>query len=395
MQDQSFRAPSFGDLGVSSEVASALERSGIVTPFPIQALVLPDALAGLDMLAKAPTGSGKTLAFGLPVVERAAAEDGTPSVLVLVPTRELAAQVARELGAIGRQKRLRAVAVYGGAPLVSQAKRARNAHILVATPGRLQDLLERRLVSLDRIRTLVLDEADRMLDMGFKPQVDRIVCRLPRARQTMLVSATLDGDVAELARAYTTSPVRVEATLPEDRAQGEIEHTFVAVTAHGKLDRLIDELDADRELVLVFVRTKRGADRLARKLQARNVSTLALHGDMSQGQRERALGRFRTGDVKTLVATDVAARGLDLSDITHVINFDPPEDDKAYVHRVGRTGRAGRSGRGITFVLPEQQAEVGRVAGRLGHGEQFAREGMRPGRAKLVYSGRRGRRSRW
>jgi ATP-dependent RNA helicase RhlE len=390
MQDQSFRA-----LGVSAEVASALEERGIVTPFPIQALVLPDALAGLDVLAKAPTGSGKTFAFGLPVVERTTPADGAPSVLVLVPTRELAAQVADELELIGRQKGLRVAAVYGGAPIASQAKRARGAHVLVATPGRLQDLVERRLVSLDRVRTLVLDEADRMLDMGFKPQVDRLVRRLPRVRQTMLFSATLDGEVGELARAYTSNPVRVEARLPESDDQGEVVHTFIAVTADGKLNRLIEELEADRELALVFVRTKRGADRLARKLHARDVPALALHGDMSQGQRERALGRFRSGKVKTLVATDVAARGLDLSDITHVINYDPPEDDKGYVHRVGRTGRAGRSGRGITLVLPEQQADVGRVAGRLGHAEQFASEGMLPGRAKLVYSGRRGRRSRW
>ena len=390
MQDQSFRA-----LGISAAVADALERRGIATPFPIQALVLPDALAGLDVLAKAPTGSGKTLAFALPIVERATAGDGTPSVLVLVPTRELAAQVAGELELVGKQKGLLAAAVYGGAPIASQAKRARGAHILIATPGRLQDLIERRQVSLDRVRTLILDEADRMLDMGFKPQVDRIVRRLPRARQTMLFSATLDGEVGDLARAYTSNPVRVEAQLPDSEEQGEIEHTFVAVTADGKLDRLVEELEAERDLALVFVRTKRGADRLARKLQARDVPTLALHGDMSQGQRERALARFRAGKVKTLVATDVAARGLDLSDITHVINYDPPEDDKGYVHRVGRTGRAGRGGRGITFVLPEQQADVGRVAGRLGHGEQFAREGMLPGRAKLVYSGRRGRRSRW
>ena len=339
MQDQSFRA-----LGISAVVADALERRGIATPFPIQALVLPDALAGLDVLAKAPTGSGKTLAFALPIVERATAGDGTPSVLVLVPTRELAAQVAGELELVGKQKGLLAAAVYGGAPIASQAKRARGAHILIATPGRLQDLIERRQVSLDRVRTLILDEADRMLDMGFKPQVDRIVRRLPRTRQTMLFSATLDGEVGDLARAYTSNPVRVEAQLPDSEEQGEIEHTFVAVTADGKLDRLVEELEAERDLALVFVRTKRGADRLARKLQARDVPTLALHGDMSQGQRERALARFRAGKVKTLVATDVAARGLDLSDITHVINYDPPEDDKGYVHRVGRTGRAGRGG---------------------------------------------------
>jgi ATP-dependent RNA helicase RhlE len=387
---QSFRA-----LGVSAEVAHALEQRGITTPFPIQALVLPDALAGLDVLAKAPTGSGKTLAFGLPIVERIKAADGLPSVLILVPTRELAAQVAGELELIGKSKGLHAAAVYGGAPIASQSKRARGAHVLIATPGRLQDLVERRLVSLDRVRVLILDEADRMLDMGFKPQVDRLVRRLPHDRQTMLFSATLDGEVGELARAYTNNPSRFEAQPPDDVEQGEVAHTFVPVTADGKVDRLIEELEAERGLALVFVRTKRGADRLARKLHVRDVPTVALHGDMSQVQRERALGRFRSGAVKTLVATDVAARGLDLTDITHVINFDPPEDGNGYIHRVGRTGRAGRGGTGITFVLPEQQADVGRFAARLGHGEQFAREGMRAGPAKRVYTSRRGRRSRW
>jgi superfamily II DNA/RNA helicase len=390
LHHQSFRA-----LGVSPEISQVLEQRGITTPFPIQALVLPDALSGQDVLAKAPTGSGKTLAFGLPIVERAKAGDGTPSVLVLVPTRELAAQVAGELALIGKSKGLHAAAVYGGAPIASQSKRARGAHVLIATPGRLQDLVERRLVSLDKVKVLILDEADRMLDMGFKPQVDKLVRRLPRERQTMLFSATLDGEVGELARSYTTNPSRFEAQPPEDVEQGEVAHSFVPVTASDKVDRLVEELERERGLALVFVRTKRGADRLAKKLHVRNVPTAALHGDMSQGQRERALGRFRSGAVKTLVATDVAARGLDLSDITHVINFDPPEDDKGYIHRVGRTGRAGRGGTGITFVLPEQQADVGRYAARLGHSEQFAREGMRAGRAKTVYTSRRGRRSRW
>jgi ATP-dependent RNA helicase RhlE len=398
MQQESLRAlggSTFEALGVSGAVALALEQRGITTPFPIQALVVPDALAGLDVLAKAPTGSGKTLAFGLPIVERAKASDGQPSVLILVPTRELAAQVAGELALLGKSKGLHAAAVYGGAPIASQSKRARGAHILIATPGRLQDLVERRLVVLDRVRVLVLDEADRMLDMGFKPQVDRLVRRLPRERQTMLFSATLDGEVGGLARAYTTNPSHFEAQPPEDVEQEEVAHTFVSVTADGKVDRLIEELEAERGLALVFVRTKRGADRLARKLHTRDVPTVALHGDMSQGQRERALGRFRSGAVTTLVATDVAARGLDLTDITHVINFDPPEDHTGYVHRVGRTGRAGRGGTGITFVLPEQQADVSRVASRLGHREQFERDGMRVAPAKRVYTSRRGRRSRW
>ena len=218
MSQESFRA-----LGVSAEVAHALEQRNIITPFPIQALVLPDALAGLDVLAKAPTGSGKTFAFGLPIIERAEPADGEPSALVLVPTRELAAQVASELAPLAKRKNLRVAAVYGGARISTQSKNARGAHILIATPGRLQDLVERRLVKLDSVRVLILDEADRMLDMGFKPQVDRLVRRLPQERQTMLFSATLDGEVGELARAYTSSPSRFEARPPDDLEQLEVE----------------------------------------------------------------------------------------------------------------------------------------------------------------------------
>jgi ATP-dependent RNA helicase RhlE len=390
MSQQSFHA-----LGVSSVLTDALAARDIHVPFPIQTLVLPAALAGQDILARSPTGSGKTLAFALPIVERTAAEDGTPSALVLAPTRELAAQVAGELDPLARARGLRAAAVYGGAPISLQSKRARGAHILIATPGRLQDLVERRLVSLDRVRILILDEADRMLDMGFKPQVDRLVRRLPEERQTMLFSATLDGEVGELARAYTRDPARFEAQPVADVPEMEVDHQFVSVTADGKVERLIEELDSADGVALVFVRTKRGADRLVKKLAHRNVSAVAMHGDMSQNARERALAGFRSGRVSTLVATDVAARGLDLVDITHVINFDPPEDDKGYVHRVGRTGRAGRGGSGITFVLPEQQADVSRVAARLGHRESFEREGMRSAPARRVYTSRRGRRSRW
>jgi superfamily II DNA/RNA helicase len=284
---------------------------------------------------------------------------------------------------------------YGGAPVGAQAKRLRGVQIVVATPGRLQDLVERRLLTLDGIRILVLDEADRMLDMGFRPQVERIVRRLPRDRQTMLFSATLDGEVGELARAYTSDPSRFEAQRDVEHSDGVIEHEFVPVTQDGKIETLVELLGAEDGLSLVFVRTKRGADRLAEKLRRRGVDVVAMHGDMSQGQRERALERFRAGRARTLVATDVAARGLDLDDIGHVINFDPPEDDKGYVHRVGRTGRAGRSGRGSTLVLPEQQGEMSRVAARLGHTEAFESTGMRTARPKLVYTSRRGRRSRW
>jgi len=390
LSQQSFRA-----LGVSADVAHVLEERGFVAPFRIQTLVLPDALGGLDVLAKSPTGSGKTLAFALPIVERTNAADGPHTALVLVPTRELCSQVADELVPLARVKGLKVAAVYGGAPIRAQATRARDAHILIATPGRMQDLIERRVVSVERARILVLDEADRMLDMGFKPQVDKILRRMPSNRQTMFFSATLDGDVGVLAQSYTSNPSRFEAALPTDLAQGEVDHKFVPVTAENKVERLIAELEAERGLALVFVRTKRGADRLVQKLARHDVRAVAMHGDMSQGAREKALARFRSSQVSTLVATDVAARGLDLTDITHVINFDPPEDDKGYVHRVGRTGRAGRGGSGITLVLPDQQADMSRVASRLGHREQFEREGMAVARPRRVYTSRRGRNSKW
>jgi superfamily II DNA/RNA helicase len=385
---------SFASLGVSAEVELALTARGIVEPFRIQTLVVPDALAGRDVLGQAPTGSGKTLAFGLPLVERLSAGERA-AALVLVPTRELALQVTQELSLLGAPRGIRAGAAYGGAPVAAQAKRLRGAHVVVATPGRLNDLVRRRLISLDAIRMLVLDEADRMLDMGFRPQVEAIVRVLPKRRQTMLFSATLDGEVGALAHAYTTNPSRVAAELPSQHSDGEVEHRFVAVTAADKVDRLVELLEADRGLALVFVRTKRGADRLAHKLRGHGVEAAAMHGDMTQGARERALQRFRSGRVTTLVATDVAARGLDLEAISHVINYDPPEDSKGYVHRVGRTGRAGRSGQGTTLVLPDQQADVSRVANLLGHREQFEAGGMTAARPRLLYTSRHGSRSRW
>ncbi len=386
----------FNGLGVSPAVVEALAAGDIHEPFRIQTLVLPDALAGNDILAKSPTGSGKTLAFAIPIVENTPAKGPTPTALVLVPTRELAIQVAEELDKLARAKGLRVAAVYGGAPVGAQAKRARGAQVVVATPGRLQDLIERRLIAMDQVAILILDEADRMLDMGFRPQVERILRRVPANRQTMLFSATLDGEVGDLASAYTRNPSRFEAARPSaEDGDLVVEHAFVSVTAEDKLDRLIELLEADRGLALVFVRTKRGAGRLAEKLARRGIPALAMHGDMAQSAREKALERFRSGRATTLVATDVAARGLDLTEISHVINFDPPEDDKGYVHRVGRTGRAGRAGQGITLVLPEQQADVSRVAARLGHRDQFESAGMSSARPKLLYTSRRGRRSRW
>ncbi len=390
MSQQSFR-----ELGVSRRVVDALAERSINQPFTIQARVLPDALAGLDVLAKSPTGSGKTLAFAIPIVERTSAADPRPGALVLVPTRELARQVTEDIVTIARPRGLTVAAVYGGVPLRTQAARARSAHVVVATPGRLQDLLDRRMLELRGARILVLDEADRMLDMGFKPQVDRIVKRLPRNRQTMFFSATLDGEVGKLAREYTSTPSRFEAEQQTAGAAGEITHRFVAVRPETKIETLVEHLRGVDGRTLVFVRTKRGADRLVRRLSGHDVRALAMHGDLSQPVRQRALERFESGKVPVLVATDVAARGLDIDDIAHVVNYDPPEEDKAYVHRTGRTGRAGRSGTAVTFVLPDQQADTSRVANRLGHRQQFEEAGLRTARPRLVYTSRRGRRSKW
>jgi ATP-dependent RNA helicase RhlE len=252
----------------------------------------------------------------------------------------------------------------------------------------------RKAISLEGVKILVLDEADRMLDMGFKPQVDRIVRRVPTNRQTMFFSATLDSTVGELAHAYTSNPVRCEAAPLDTDENGVVEHRFLSVKPDDKVSMLAELLREDRGLALVFVRTRRGADRLVKKLAFHQIDAVALHGDLSQGQRERALRKFETGRATTLVATDVAARGLDLVDITHVINFDPPAEHSGYLHRVGRTGRAGRGGVGVTLVLPDQQEDVSRVARLAGHTEQFASGGMKVAPARRVYSSRRGR-SKW
>ncbi len=389
MSDSTFHA-----LGVSPVVTDALAARGIHAPFKIQQHVLPDALAGLDVLAKSPTGSGKTLAFAIPLVQRLAPGGPTPSALVLVPTRELASQVAEEMGDIACASGLTVTAVYGGVPIPKQAAAAKSADILVATPGRLEDLCQRRMISIEGVSILVLDEADRMLDMGFQPQVDRIVRRLRAERQTMFFSATLDGEVGRLAVAYTTHACRHEL---RDASQtiDEVDHRFVPVTHETKLTTLIDLLRLEDGLSLVFVRTKHGADRLATKLKRAGIDAASMHGDLMQKARERALDQFESGKVRTLVATDVAARGLDLERISTVVNYDPPEDGKAYVHRVGRTGRAGRSGTGVTLVLAEQQADVSRIAARLDLAEEFRDQGMKIAPPRLVYKSRRGPRSRW
>jgi ATP-dependent RNA helicase RhlE len=375
---------SFADLGVSAPVRNALAKRGITEPFAVQRLVIGDALAGRDVLVKSPTGSGKTLAFSAPLVDRLSQSSPPASALVVAPTRELALQIAEELRPIAGVKNLSVATVYGGAGIHKQAKLARRAQILVATPGRLLDLMERGAVSLKKVRIVVLDEADRMLDMGFRPDVDRIINKTPRERQTMLFSATLDGEVNRIAKSYTHSPVRHEHVAPKSNVQ--VEHRFVGVTHEKRFDALLSELRADRELALIFVRTKRGADRLSKKLNSNGIKAVAMHGNKSQGQRERALKDFDSGRVDALVATDVAARGIDVDGISHVINFDPPDGCDSYQHRVGRTARAGRGGVGVTLVRQEEAKDVGMIAVTLQLRREFAETGY------SVSSPRRGRR---
>jgi superfamily II DNA/RNA helicase len=353
-------------------VVRALARRDITEPFPVQQMVVRDALAGHDLLVQSPTGSGKTLAFGIPLVELLKPGAGDTSALVLAPTRELAAQIVEEVRSIADARGLRIAAVYGGVGFAPQIKAARRADILVATPGRLEDLIDRGVVSLGQVQILVLDEADRMLDMGFKPAVSRIVGLTPERRQTLFFSATLEGATGKIATAFTRD-ARRHTQEKDKRETADIEHRFLHVDSQSaKLDHLVEQLRADEDSsTLVFVRTKRGADRLAKRLRSHGLETLAMHGDKSQRQRERALARFDAGEVDALIATDVAARGIDVAGVTHVINYDAPADRDSYVHRVGRTGRAGRTGTGISFVLADQAEEVRRMAGDLGLAREF------------------------
>jgi ATP-dependent RNA helicase RhlE len=385
---------SFADLGISPAVRKALADTGIDAPFPIQALVIPDALAGRDALVKSPTGSGKTLAFAAPIVDRIEAGERRPAALVVAPTRELALQILEEIRPLARARALSATAVYGGAGITKQAKAAPRAHILVATPGRLLDLIGRGVVTLEHVRLLVLDEADRMLDMGFRPDVDRIVRLTARERQTLLFSATLGGEVARIADAYTRSPAK-HSFVPSGRPT-RVKHRFVGVSHESKLGALVQQLRNDeRQLALVFVRTKRGADRLVKRLASQGVEAAAMHGNKSQSQRQRALRRFHEGEVDALVATDVAARGIDVDDISHVINFDPPADRDTYLHRVGRTARAGRDGVAVTLVRHEDATDVGAIAGRLDLRREFAETGYDAGAVRgRAGAPRRRRRSR-
>jgi superfamily II DNA/RNA helicase len=350
-------SPSFADLGVSPAVVARLAARGIHEPFAIQVEAVPAALAGRDVCGRAPTGSGKTLAFGIPLCERVPqAAPHRPAALVLAPTRELAAQILGELTPMLKARSRTGAAVYGGVGFGQQITALRRGvDVLVACPGRLSDLVERGDVSLGDVRTVVLDEADRMADMGFLPEVRRLLDRTHPDRQTLLFSATLDGDVDVLVRRYQRDPFRCEVAPPEDDADAaSVEHRFVEV---ARDDRVITtaKLVVEHGSAVVFCRTKHGADRVAKQLSRTGVASVAIHGNRSQGQRDRALEAFRRGDAQALVATDVAARGIHVDDVGCVVHFDLPPDPKDYVHRSGRTGRAGAAGLVVALVTPEDR----------------------------------------
>jgi superfamily II DNA/RNA helicase len=350
-------SPTFAELGVRDEIVRALREAGIERTFAIQELTLPLALAGDDLIGQARTGTGKTLGFGVPLIQRIAAGDialdGTPRALVVVPTRELCLQVTADLTDAGRCLGVRVLPVYGGRPYEPQiAALTRGVDLVVGTPGRLLDLAEQRHLVLGKVRVLVLDEADEMLDLGFLPDIERILRMVPEQRQTMLFSATMPGPIITLARTFLTRPTHIRAEEPDATAIHERTRQLV-YRAHAldKVELLSRMLQArDRGLTMTFTRTKRTAQKVADELTERGFAVAAVHGDLGQAAREQALRAFRAEKVDVLVATDVAARGIDVPEVTHVINYQCPEDEKTYVHRIGRTGRAGRAGVAITLV---------------------------------------------
>ncbi len=367
-------APTFDALGVAPPLAAILAAQGIAEPFPIQALTVADALAGRDVCGRAQTGSGKTLAFGLPLLQRTAkgqvespgkGRAGRPRALVLVPTRELAGQVRNVLAPLAQAVGLRVAAVYGGADMERQVRGLRRgAEVVIATPGRLIDLGNRRELSVADVEVLVLDEADRMADMGFMPQVEWVLRRLERPHQTLLFSATLDGAVDHLVKRYLSDPVHHQVQSKQVTVE-EMEHRFLAVHQLDK-PKVAAAICRGSAKTLVFVRTKRGADRLVDQLRREGLKASAIHGDLRQGAREAALRQFSEGRLPALVATDVAARGLDIDAVDVVVHFDPPEDHKAYLHRSGRTARAGEAGVVVTLALWDQILEVERIQRRIG-----------------------------
>ena len=356
--------PTFAALGVPAGLCAVLDELGITEPFPVQVATLPDALGGRDVCGKAPTGSGKTIAFGLPLLVRVVkAAPRRPTALVLVPTRELASQVQEQLQALCWGTKTEVLAVYGGAGMERQMKAlSRGVEVVVATPGRLKDLLERGSLRLDDVSIVVIDEADRMADMGFLPEVRRLLDLTNKTRQTMLFSATLDGDVDVLVRNYQTNPAHHEAESIGE--QGEVTHRFWAVS-HADRIQVATAIVERSWPAIVFSRTRHGAERLSKQLNKAGVRSEAIHGDRSQSQRERALAAFGRGDVHVLVATDVAARGIHVDGVACVLQFDPPATDKDYVHRSGRTGRAGEAGTVITLVSPEKEKDVRKMQREL------------------------------
>ena len=357
--------PAFADLGVPADLVARLSSRGIDEPFPIQTATLPPALAGRDVCGKAPTGSGKTLAFGIPLVTRIAqARPRRPRGLVLAPTRELAGQIERELTALGKVRSRSVGAFYGGVGFGTQLNALRRGvDIVVATPGRLADLVARGDIRLDEVDIVVIDEADRMADMGFLPEVRRLLDQVRPDRQTLLFSATLDGDVDVLVQRYQRDPVRHEVRATEE-AVDLTSHAFWAAGREQRTEltaRAVEHFGS----AIVFCRTKRGADRLTRQLGTHGVTAAAFHGDRTQQQREKALAAFTAGRVQALVATDVAARGIHVDEVGVVVHHDLPADHKDYVHRSGRTGRAGAPGAVVALVLPEQAAEAKRLQRKL------------------------------
>jgi len=351
--------PTFASLGIRPDLVEALQAAGIARPFPVQALTIPDALAGLDVCGKAKTGSGKTLAFGLPLIERT--ERGSrrrrPRSLVLVPTRELANQITDALVPLAQARSLWLTAVYGGVSMLRQIQALHaGVDIVIATPGRLNDLLERDELSLEDVRFVVIDEADQMADMGFLPQVERILSRIEVKPQTLLFSATLDGAIGELVREYQHEPVRHEVAS-DTVSVDTLTQRFIRTTSEEKL-ATVARICAGARRALVFVRTTHGADRLVRQLDREGLGAAAIHGRLAQSRRERTLAAFADGTAPVLVATNVAARGLHVDGVDLVVHYDPPEDGKTYLHRSGRTARAGEDGLVVTLVLPEQQRDV-------------------------------------
>lgn len=357
--------PTFETLGVSAPLVAALAKDDITEPFAIQTLALPDALAGLDVCGKAKTGSGKTLAFGLPLLERIGqAAPHRPTALVLVPTRELANQVRQVLGPLGKVCERRVKAMYGGVSIEPQITAlAKGVDVVIGTPGRLIDLMERRELDFSEIEVLVLDEADRMADMGFMPQVQKILHKIVSKHQTLLFSATLDGAIDRLVQRYLNDPVYHEIE-GRDATVEEMTHRFLLVHQMDRV-KVTAAIAANSGRTLVFTRTKRGADRLVTQLRRERVRAGAIHGDLRQSARESALADFASGKIPVLVATDVAARGLHIDDVDVVVHYDPPEDHKTYLHRSGRTARAGASGVAVTLMLYNQENEIRVIQRRL------------------------------